>query len=248
MQTLIEQLTRLYLPLNSPPVQALGQHLSGHRTVAINLTSEDGLTRAMVITFNKSDDTDQARHWTNLCSVANALQSEFGFPAPAVSISGANGYGLWLSLESPIPVAQAHRLMALLRTAYPLEMELCSDDVSGPVELPPCLHQSTGKWAAFIHPGLGESFADESWLEMAPPIAGQIAFLKDLHSISATQFLSALTKLQKLNDVSPVENRQTASHSVTPGELLLRDATIEDIVRFLHSKNIEPTFRYLVTH
>jgi hypothetical protein len=28
--------------------------------------------------------------------------------------------------------------------------------------------------------------------------------------------------------------------------LLLRDATLEDIVRFLHAKQIEPTFRHLI--
>jgi hypothetical protein len=28
--------------------------------------------------------------------------------------------------------------------------------------------------------------------------------------------------------------------------LLLRDATLEDIVRHLHAKNIEPTFRHLL--
>jgi len=28
--------------------------------------------------------------------------------------------------------------------------------------------------------------------------------------------------------------------------LLLKDATLEDIVRHLHAKNIEPTFRHLV--
>jgi hypothetical protein len=33
---------------------------------------------------------------------------------------------------------------------------------------------------------------------------------------------------------------------VAPEGLLLKDATLEDIVRFLHSKNIEPTFRHLI--
>jgi hypothetical protein len=31
-----------------------------------------------------------------------------------------------------------------------------------------------------------------------------------------------------------------------PDGLLLKDATLEDIVRFLHSKNIEPTFRHIL--
>jgi hypothetical protein len=246
MQNLISELTRLYLPQNTLSAEALAQHLLGKTTLAINLTTEDRMTRAMVIVFNKIGDNDNAQHWSQLCALANALQSELDLPAPAVSISGANGYGLWLSLEVPIPVTQAQNFLELLRKAYFPDMDLHSDAVSVPVELPPCLHQSTGKWAAFIHPGMGASFADESGLEMAPPFAGQVAFLKGLKSISEVQFLHALNLLQQLNGTVPVVNSLASERAVTSDGLLLRDATLEDIVRFLHAKNIEPTFRHLI--
>ena len=42
-------------------------------------------------------------------------------------------------------------------------------------------------------------------------------------------------------DSAPVAQPVAASEG-----LLLKDATLEDIVRFLHSKNIEPTFRHLL--
>jgi hypothetical protein len=175
------------------------------------------------------------------------LQSELGFPAPAVSISGASGYGLWLSLEAPVPVAQAQKFLELLRQAYFPDIDLRPDAVSAPVELPPCLNQSTGKWAAFIHPGMGASFADESGLEMAPPIAGQAAFLEGLHSISRAQFLHALDLLQQSQSAAPMPSSPALEGTRAADGLLLRDATLEDIVRFLHSKNIEPTFRHLIT-
>jgi hypothetical protein len=38
------------------------------------------------------------------------------------------------------------------------------------------------------------------------------------------------------------DNASTASFE--PQGLLLKDATLEDIVKFLHTKNIEPTFRF----
>lgn len=38
------------------------------------------------------------------------------------------------------------------------------------------------------------------------------------------------------------DNASTAS--LEPQRLLLKDATLEDIVKFLHTKNIEPTFRF----
>jgi hypothetical protein len=246
MQKLISELTRLYLPAGTLSREALAQHMLGESTLAINLTTDDGLTRAMVIPFQKMGDSEDAQHWSRLCEVANALQAQLGFPAPAVSISGANGYGLWLSLEAPAPAAQAQKFLELLRQAYFPDMALRPDAVSAAVELPPCLNRSTGKWAAFIHPGMGASFADESGLEMAPPFAAQAAFLEGLQSISEAQFVHALNMLQQSHGTAPMVSVPALERTVAADGLLLRDATLEDIVRFLHSKNIEPTFRHLI--
>eukprot|EP01032_Pedospumella_encystans_P033749 gene33749-38145_t len=189
--------------------------------------------------------TAQALHWTRLCDVANAVQAELGLPAPAVSIAGDKGYGLWLSLATAVPQATAQRFAALLWTRY-------VPDVPPPdsalMDLPPCLHQSTGKWAAFINPGLGASFAEESGLEMAPPHSGQAALLDGLLSISDEQFRHALGLLQQ----SPAAEQsapppiQTLPPAAPADGLLLKDATLEDIVQFLHARNIEPTFRHVV--
>jgi hypothetical protein len=238
MQKLLSELTRLYLPAGALSPQVLEQRVLGHTTVAVSLVSADGLTRAMVIAFRKLPDSGEAQHWRRLCEVANALQAELGLPAPAVSISGADGYGLWLSLEAPVPAAQAQQFLELLRKTYFPDIALALDPA---VELPPCLHQGTGKWAAFINPGLGASFADESGLEMAPPLAGQVALLEGLQSISAAQFLRAMNRLQPSSPVPSAPVPLRAAHG-----LLLQDATLEDIVRHLHSNNIEPTFRHLI--
>lgn len=246
MQKLISELTRLYLPAGAVAPQALEQHILGHATLASSLVGDDGRVRAMVIPFNKTTDGDEAQHWTRLCAVANALQTQLGFPAPAVSISGANGYGLWLSLETPVGAAQAQEFLGLLRQAYFPEVELSADAVSEPVDLPPCLNQRTGKWSAFIHPGMGASFADESGLEMAPPLAGQVAFLEGLQGINETQFMRGLDALQQSHSAPPVANAPAREHAATMEGLLLKDATLDDIVRFLHAKNIEPTFRHVM--
>jgi hypothetical protein len=241
MQKLMSELKRLYLPATTLSPEVLAQHLLGQTTAALSLATVDGYMRAMVIAFPKMNDSDDARHWTRLCEVANALQAQLGFPAPAVSISGANAYGLWLSLETPTPVAQVQTFLERLRNRYFPDLDLGPDAASAPVELPPCLHHGTGKWAAFIHPGLGASFADESGLEMAPPFAGQAAFLEGLQSISEARFLQAMNMLDQAHDTAPLPARTAA-----PDGLLLSEATLEDIVRFLHAKNIEPTFRHLI--
>jgi hypothetical protein len=246
MHKLISELIRLYLPPGAVPADVPEQHILDQVTRTISLATEAGLTRALVIPFEKSGDGEEGQHWSRLCAVANAMQAELGFPAPAVSVSGSNGYRLWLSLESPVPVSQAQEFLQLLRRAYFPEAELAADAAVASVELPPCLNQDTGKWAAFIHPGMGASFADEPGLEMAPPLAGQAAFLEGLQSISAAQFQHALDILRQAQRAQPTVNLPALAPAACADGLLLKDATLEDIVRFLHSKNIEPTFRHLI--
>lgn len=245
MQKLISELTRLYLPAGITSPTALEQQLLGQTTVSASLVTSAGMTRAIVIAFHKIADGEETQHWTLLCAVAKALQLELGLPAPAVSISGADGYGLWLSLAADMPMARVQNFLELLRKAYYPDMGP-SADAAAPIELPPCLHQGTGRWAAFIHPGLGASFADESGLEMAPPFAGQAALLEGLHSISQAQFQHAMNILEQSQEVVPVAGEPVSARASTPNGLLLKDATLEDIVSFLHSKNIEPTFRHLI--
>ncbi|MES3025603.1 MAG: hypothetical protein V4857_28835 [Pseudomonadota bacterium] len=246
MQKLASELNRLYLPAAAMSPEWLAQRIQGQAIPGIGLATEAGLTRAIVMAFDKLDDGDGAQHWEHLCTVANCLQTELGFPAPAVSISGANGFRLWLSLKTPVATSLVQEFVDLLRKAYVPEMAVQADASGEAVEIPPCLQQSTGRWAAFINPGLGASFAEESGLEMAPPLAGQSALLGGLESIGDALFEQALQTLRPTHAAAPSATGQSPARAAAPEGLLLRDATLEDIVSFLHSKNIEPTFRHLI--
>lgn len=250
MEKLIAELTRLYLVAGSTLPDTLARHIGGQAGVTVSLASGAGLTRAIVIPFTKVAGGEEALHWTRLCSVANALQGELGLPAPAVSIAGDQGYGLWLSLATPMPTVRVQAFLALLHQAYFADFALAPDAATVTPALPPCLHPHSGKWSAFIHPGMGASFADESGLDMAPPVAGQAAFLEGLHSISDAQFAHALAVLapaQVAPAAPPAPPAPLAPRAAPVHDgLLLRDATLEDIVQFLHAKNIEPTFRHVI--
>lgn len=207
------------------------------------LAAADSGTRAMTLAFKKLPGDGEAGHWERLCSLANILQSELGLPAPAVSISGAGSYGLWLSLEQPIAPAQAAEFKELLDRAY--SAELAGVEANAAPELPPQMNPGSGKWSAFIHPGLGASFAGDEGLEVQPPEAGQVALLEGLESVPLAQFAKALELLRQEGADSTPQFASTAAANTAPEGLLLKDATLEDIVRFLHAKNIEPTFRFL---
>lgn len=240
MHELIAQLIRLYLPLGTA-TDGLDQHLDGRATRVFDL-AQDGAVRAIVVPFDGRAHGDGGSAWERLCEVANVLQGELDLPAPAVSIDGASGYRLWLSFGQPVPVATAQRFVDLLCATYCPEVKPPAHGVSAPVELPPCRNQVTGKWAAFIHPGMGASFADEPALDMTPPAAAQAAFLQGLESIDAAQLQHALAVLQG----APAQPAPAAASGPAEHGLLLQDATLEDIVRFLHAKHIEPTFRHLL--
>ncbi len=209
------------------------------------LAGADGGTRSISLAFKKLPGDGEEAHWERLCSLANALQSDLGLPAPAVSISGAGAYGLWLSLEKPIPLAQAQEFAKLLHGAYCAEQ--AGAEAIGAFELPPQMNKASGKWSAFIHPGMGASFAGDEGLEVQPPEAGQVALLEGLESIGVAQFAQALEQLRRAAGGSVTQATAPAPNMVraAPEGLLLKDATLEDIVNFLHSRNIEPTFRFL---
>jgi hypothetical protein len=246
MEKLIAQLTRLYLMPGLASPEDLAQHFQGIRALSMPLASSDDLTRAIVIDFARERGGAPDQHWTRLCDVANRLQEAYGFPAPAVSISGASSFQLWLSLEEPVPLGDARRFLSMLRDAHFPELDLQARTT---VALPPCLNAASGKWAAFIHPGMGASFAEEAGLDMAPPVAAQVAFLEGLESIGKAQFFDALVSM-KQSDAPPQASSAAAAAAAVPTAaiegLLLKDATLEDIVRHLHAMNIEPTFRHLL--
>ncbi|WP_288381071.1 hypothetical protein [uncultured Massilia sp.] len=235
MEKLFAQLSRLYLMPGAAPS---GQDAHGR----VPLVSGDGLSRAIVIDFPRLRDGAPEQHWHKLCAVANALQETFGFPPPAVSIDGGSGYRLWLSLDEPAPEGDVRRFVSMLRERHFPELELA---ISEQVQLPPALNPASGKWAAFIHPGMGASFAEEAGLEIEPPLHAQLAFLEGLKSIGKAQFFDALVALKQNEAAGGAPVIAPGPTASTEG-LLLKDATLEDIVRHLHAMNIEPTFRHVL--
>ena len=260
MHKLISELARLYLAdgqqdTDGQPLtpEVLARQVAGGPAVTAQLVDAAGQLRTLVLEFGGKGGGE--KHWSELCTIANALQHELDLPAPAVSISGRSSFYLWLSVETPVPLAQASQFQQLLRQVFlPASTDILATAPAAlpeSVELPPCL-QPSGKWAAFIHPGMGASFVDEPGLDMPPPLHAQLGFVESLRSMTAAQFARALAVLQQHAGVAPLAVAAapvaaTAAAVKAPlsgNGLLLQDATLEDIVQWLHARNIEPTFRH----
>lgn len=104
--------------------------------------------------------------------------------------------GLWLSLAVAVPDDEARRFAELLCDRYCPGMALAPGVVETQVALQPGLQGASGKWAAFIYPGVGASFADDPGPAIPPPLAGQVGFLEGLESIGKGDFRQALAGLE----------------------------------------------------
>ena len=218
MNKLMTQLQRLYFLPDQQSAARTGA-MSDPATDGLMLVSPDGMARTMVAKFERPAD------WEQLAGLYQALQDELDLPAPIISISGRQGYRLWLSLAEPVPVALVRRFLEALCGKYlagiPSEKLEClptaeqpSSIASAASELLPAQHRETGKWSAFIDPSLGAMFIDEPGLEMAPNMDRQAEILAAAKSIEAAAFQRALKQLE--TPVEPDTGPASREHSAAP--------------------------------
>ena len=210
MNKLITELQRLYFldgqrwsGEGALTPETVANCAAGELPVAFDLVGADGRVRALVVEFEKAAD------WQHAARLYQAVQDELGWPAPALSISGHQGYALWFSLADALPVAKAAAFLAALRSRYLADLPANrlglrpAIDTIARVTLAPGRHPASGSWAAFIDPSLGGMFIDEPWLEMAPNHDKQAELLAAIKSISAAEFEAALSALHSASPAKP---------------------------------------------
>lgn len=180
--------------------EIIGQSLAGELGVTLNLLSAEDTVRTMLVVFTRAAD------WEVAGRLFQAVQDDLGLPAPAISVSGRQGFRLWFSLAEPVPAARARSFLAALQRRYladaaPADLQFRPDldalAATGPalVKLTPALHRASGKWSAFIDPSLGSMFIDEPGLAMAPNMDKQAQILSGIECIKPEAFHRALELL-----------------------------------------------------
>ena len=193
MSTLPAELDRLYLShtrnSQNPPGAEPG------------LVAIDGTVRALVLELARPAD------WTLLSTVWRGVQTDLELPAPAIAVSGVDGYQLWFSLAEPVSVAQASAFLEALRGRYLSQVASKriamrpSVDATLPGHirhalLVPALQPATGQWSAFVAPDLAAIFAEEPWLDLPPNPDAQAHVLARLECIKPAVFQAALEQLR----------------------------------------------------
>ena len=192
MNRLTTELQRLYAP---PPPD--GQDPAPDQTSLVNA---QGQVRAMVLELGRPAD------WPALAKVWHGVQAELDLPAPAIAVSGVDGYQLWFSLAEPLPAAQALAFLESLRLRYladikPHRISLLPALVATSAQSArharpvPAQQAGSGRWSAFVAPDLAPVFADEPWLDLPPNPDGQASLLSRLKSTGAADFQRALETL-----------------------------------------------------
>lgn len=247
MDKLMAELQRLYFlqpqeggsqESSSGPIGALTRSLGGESGLGLELVSPAREVRALVVELHRAGDWEQAAR------LYLAVQEELELPAPAVSVSGWDGYQLWFSLAEPVPLADGAAFVAGLGRRYLAEIPPAKISLhpqgspaagSNRVHLVPAMRQESGKWSAFIDPSMGNMFLEGPWLEMAPNMEKQADLLAPLKSIQTPDFYRALGLLA----ADPAEAPPAASRTgeavrpagAAPGNLL--DGPFRDPRSFL---------------
>lgn len=157
-------------------------------TQATSLIDAQGQTRALGV------ELAHQAGWDAVAALCHGIQNELALPTPALAVSGGAGFQVWLSLVAPVPVAEAHGFLAAVCQRFLSQVPARHVQIHprmapvGHAPLVPALQEKTGRWSAFVAPGLACMFADEPWLDVPPGDDAQAQLLCRLESISAADF------------------------------------------------------------
>ena len=189
--------------------------------------------------------------WDGLAKVWRGVQVDLELPAPAIAVSGIDGYQLWFSFSESVPVAQAMEFLGSLRSRY------LGDIAQQRVAMKPARHavvppvqEAPGRWSAFVAPDLAAVFADEPWLDLPPGPDAQADLLSRLECTKPDELKRAMERLTRVNparpEADPIDTRPpAAANSPGPRHFLLdimNDRAVELHLRIEAAKALLPYF------
>lgn len=203
----------------------------------------EGATRALIL------ELASPATWADLSRVWQGVQADLDLPAPAIALTGAGGYQLWLSVAEPVASDRALRFLEGLRRRYLAEVRDERVRLQPAVAALPPAEVAPGRWSAFVTADLAALFADEPWLDQPPGIDAQSEVLSRVASASAAQFGRACEWLEPRDRSSGPASVQVtgpdagAGPALDPREFLLgvmRDPAVDLHLRIDAAKALLP--------
>jgi hypothetical protein len=184
--------------------------------------------------------------WERLAAVWQGVQADLDLPAPAIAVSGRDGYQLWFPLAEPLPLAQATAFLQALRSRYlagvPADRIRCA-----PPEhfAAPPTQAASELWSAFVTADLAALFADTPWLDLPPSVDAQADLLSRVQRIETPHLQRALQRLAPPAAAPSTQKAGTAAGEQTadPRRFLLQvmnDAAVDMHLRIEAAKALLP--------
>lgn len=141
--------------------------------------------------------------WAPLAAVWQGVQTDFGWPAPAIAVNGLDGLQLWFSIAQAVPLTQLQACARGLQRRYlgeQRESRLSVWPPTPPLAVPaglsvPVLREERQVWSAFVAPDLAAIFEETPWLDLPPGREGQAGLLARCRSITPALWQAALEML-----------------------------------------------------
>ena len=184
----------------------------------------DGLLRALVLQVLRPAG------WQEVARLWQGVQADLALPAPAIAVSGSDGYQLWFSVAEGVQPARATAFLEALRVRYLRGVPPQSTRLQQPDATPPS-QVAAERWSAFVAPDLAPLFADEPWLDHPPGADAQADVLWRAASIEPREFERAMQELT------------AGAAASAPSELAAREPSgdeVSDPRRFLLSVMRDP--------
>lgn len=225
MARLRSELQRLYFPHPADaPITNAGDKTGDTHGLIGSLVDAKGMLRAMVLQIG-----DPA-NWESTSAVWRGVQRDLGLPAPAIAVSGLDGFQLWFSLAEAVPASQGQAVLKALQARFlaelaPRHVRLMPGADASPQSLARSLAhqamvpalQTTGNWSAFVSADLAPIFVETPWLDIPPTDEGQADLLRSIRSIKRAEWEAALELLGLLAPAA-TDGTQEPHERTRPGD------------------------------
>jgi hypothetical protein len=218
MSRLHQEFARLYLP-TVPDAPGTPGAPAGATALAALEPAQDasGRVRALVI------EVARPAQWAPLSALWRGVQTDLGWPAPAIAVNGVDGLQLWFSVAEAVPLAQAQACVAGLRQRYlgdGRDGQVAAWPPVAPLAAPrwlsvPVLREPSQAWSAFVAPDLAAIFEDTPWLDLPPGAEGQASLLARCASVTPVQWQLAMASWSPA--AGPAPTPQAAAATAAPG-------------------------------
>lgn len=144
-----------------------------------DLVGPAGQVRALVVELGRPAD------WRPLARLWESVQTDLGWPAPAIAVNGRDAFQLWMPLSAPVSAIEARAVLECLRQRYLSDVKpqrivlwpAVDGDTVRHTEPVPQEIVAGQAWSAFVAPDLAAVFGDEPALDLPPGADAQADLL-----------------------------------------------------------------------